>query len=158
VIERSVNGAAFAPLATVAANIRNYSDTTVAASTTYQYRVAAVNAAGQSAYATSASITLPAVPTAPTLTTLGGVRQGSSFRVTVTWTNVANETGYIVQRATNSAFTVGLTSFNVGANVVTYTDSAPRGTPGVTRYHYRIIAVNTGGQSVPSNVLSIVTQ
>jgi FtsP/CotA-like multicopper oxidase with cupredoxin domain len=158
VIERSVNGAAFAPLTTVAANVRNYADTTVAASTTYQYRVAAVNAAGQSAYATSASIALPAVPAPPTLQTMGGSRQGNSFRVTVTWTNVANETGYMVQRATNSTFTTGLTSFNVGANVVTYTDSAPRGTPGVTRYYYRIIAVNTGGQSVPSNVLSIVTQ
>jgi FtsP/CotA-like multicopper oxidase with cupredoxin domain len=158
VIERSVNGAAFVPLTTVAANVRNYADTTVAASTTYQYRVAAVNAAGQSAYATSASIALPAVPASPALQTLGGSRQGNSFRVTMTWTNVANETGYIVQRATNSTFTTGLTSFNVGANVVTYTDSAPRGTPGVTRYYYRIIAVNTGGQSVPSNVLSIVTQ
>ncbi len=158
VIERSVNGATFAPLTTVAANIRTYADTTVVASTTYAYRVAAVNAAGQSTYATSASIALPAVPAAPQLLTLGGTRQGSSFRVTLTWSNVANETGYIIQRSTSSTFSTGVSSFNVGANVVTYTDSAPRGTPGVTRYYYRIIAVNTGGLSVPSNVLSIVTQ
>mgnify|MGYP001163297831 CR=1 FL=1 len=42
-VERSINGGAFAPIATLGANATTYPDTTVLAATTYSYRVKAVN-------------------------------------------------------------------------------------------------------------------
>ena len=57
VIERSVDGVSFNPLITVATNEVSYTDTGLAAETTYYYRVKATNANGDSAYSNSASAT-----------------------------------------------------------------------------------------------------
>jgi FtsP/CotA-like multicopper oxidase with cupredoxin domain len=47
-IERADNGGAFAPLATAIANATNYTDATIDPLSSYQYRVVAFNAAGES--------------------------------------------------------------------------------------------------------------
>jgi FtsP/CotA-like multicopper oxidase with cupredoxin domain len=63
--------------------------------------------------------------------------------VTLTWTdNSLNETGFTIQRATNSAFTVGLTTFTVGPGTGTFTDTTVK--KGTT-YYYRVIANNVVG-------------
>jgi FtsP/CotA-like multicopper oxidase with cupredoxin domain len=66
VIERSVNGGAFAPLATVGplagGGAVSYNDTTVVAGNTYGYRVAAENTSGLSAWSNIAVISLAAPP------------------------------------------------------------------------------------------------
>ncbi len=161
VIQRSTDGVNFAQVGTAPArnNTGNvtFVDPTVVLGTAYTYRVAAVNAFGSSAYSNLASMTV-AAPNAPALLTIATVRQGNNNRVTLTWTDVANETGYTIQRATNAAFTTGLVNSAVGINVTTTTLTVPRGTPGVTTYYFRIIANNVVGSSLPSNVLSIVTQ
>lgn len=57
-VERNLNGGAFAPLATLAANITQMIDTTLvqgAADNRYCYRVYAFNTAGNSGYANPAS-------------------------------------------------------------------------------------------------------
>ena len=54
-IERSLDGAAFAEIGTVGANVTVFSDEGLAASTTYWYRVRAYNAAGNSAYSNTAN-------------------------------------------------------------------------------------------------------
>ncbi len=56
--------------------------------------------------------------------------------------NSLNETGFTIQRATDSAFTAGLTTFNLAANATTYTDTVAAGT-----YFYRIRASNTVGDT-----------
>ena len=76
--------------------------------------------------------------------------------------NSLSATSNTIQRATNSAFTTGLTSFSVAPTATTYTDNA-----GGTRYWYRVIATNTIGlpgigayptmsaDSQPSNTIQV---
>ncbi len=58
-VERSGDGVNYAPLASVAANVESYADSTVVGDTTYQYRVRAVNVAGASNWAISSPVTTP---------------------------------------------------------------------------------------------------
>jgi hypothetical protein len=159
VVEKSVDGGAFTLLAQPAArnNTGNvtYVDTVVSASHSYRYRVAAVNAGGQSAYATSNTISTPSIPLAPSNLAGTAVQSGKKANITLTWKdNSNNETGFIIERATNPAFTVGLNSSTVAANTVTVTQTGLY--RGVT-YYYRVRAANLGGVSAWSNVFSIVT-
>jgi predicted phage tail protein len=159
VLERSVNGGAFAQLA--APGPRNgmgsvsYTDTTVTAGNAYAYRVKAVSEAVSSAYSNTASVTIDAVPAAPTILTVTAVRaNGNNDTVTVTWTNVANETSYTVQRATNAGFTTGLnTTTGIAANTTSLQQTLKRG----TTVWYRVQAVNATGPSAWSNAISVTT-
>lgn len=65
-VERKLGaGGTYAEIATVAANVSSYSDTGLAASTTYYYRVRAYNATGSSAYSNEANaMTLATTPPA----------------------------------------------------------------------------------------------
>jgi FtsP/CotA-like multicopper oxidase with cupredoxin domain len=148
-IQRGVNGGSFNPLATVGANTTTYTDATVASSNTYAYRVAAVNGAGTSAFAGPVTITVSA-PAAPSNFTAVAARgNGNNDNVTLTWTdNSNNETGFTIQRATNSAFTTGLNTATVGANVTTLTQT---GLARNTNYYYRIQATNPVGSSAQVN-------
>ena len=58
-VERSADGTNFAQVAAVAANVTSYSDMGLSASTAYTYRVRASNAAGNSAYSSTAAATTP---------------------------------------------------------------------------------------------------
>ncbi len=126
-----------------------YVDTTVTAGTTYSYQVKAVNAAGASAYTNIASVTVSAVPAAPTNFTVSVVKaNGNNYTATLRWTDTAtNETGFTIQRATNSTFTTGLSSSTAAANATTLTQTVTRN----TTYYYRIRANNTGGSSAWTN-------
>ncbi len=63
-IERCATSACtnFAPLVGVGPNVTSFTDTTVANSTTYRYRVRAINSLGASRYSTTADITTPTPP------------------------------------------------------------------------------------------------
>ena len=62
-IERSLDGDGFTPYASVGAEINSFSDTELASSTTYFYRVVAYNSNGDSGYSnTSSAITEPGDP------------------------------------------------------------------------------------------------
>jgi FtsP/CotA-like multicopper oxidase with cupredoxin domain len=152
VIQRQVNNGGFTPLVTTGANITNYTDTTVTLGNAYQYRVAAVNAAGQSNYATTNSVTvIVSVPTAPTNAT-ATLQAGPQIRVA--WTdNSNNETGFVIQRQVNSAggFTTLVTT---SANITNYTDTTV--TPG-NAYQYQVVAVNATGSSTPPAQTGIVS-
>jgi predicted phage tail protein len=106
---------------------------------TYVYQVKAVNLTGSSAYVTSAAIAL-LIPAAPSNAIVTVVRNGTTDRVTLTWTdNANNETGFRIQRATNAAFTTGLTTYIIAANATSYQQIVSRG----MTYYYRIQAFNT---------------
>jgi FtsP/CotA-like multicopper oxidase with cupredoxin domain len=147
-IERSTNGGAFTLLATASAlsttGTVTFNDTAVqpaATNVTYIYRVAAVNAGGTSAFTNTASLTEPALPAVPgNFAAVNGPNQNKQRSVILTWVdNSNNETGFTIQRATNSTFTQGLTTATVGANVTTLTQT---GLSLNTQYWYRIRANN----------------
>jgi hypothetical protein len=66
-IER-LNGSSYAPIATVAANVKTYMDGNVTAGVSYCYRVRAFNSTGESASTEAVCTTAPAAP-APTIPT-----------------------------------------------------------------------------------------
>ncbi len=158
VIERAVNGGAFAAIGNVGTkwgtgNV-TYTDSTTTAGNSYDYRVKAVNGGTSSAYSNKATVTI-AAPVAPSNLAATAVRvTNSPDRVTLTWTdNSNNETGFTIQRATDAAFTAGLNTQTVAANATTASQSVP--TRNVT-YYYRIQANGSIANSDWSNTASVL--
>jgi FtsP/CotA-like multicopper oxidase with cupredoxin domain len=115
------------------------------------FTVAAINAMGTGpASAASNTVVIGGVPAAPTGRSITVSPIGTVPRtVTLVWyDNSTNETGFTVQRATNTAFTTGLITTNLGANVTTLVDSTV--TAG-TVYYYRVQAFNLAGTSAWSS-------
>jgi FtsP/CotA-like multicopper oxidase with cupredoxin domain len=146
-ILRSVDGGTFAQLATAPAknNTGNttFVDSTVQLGHTYAYQVAAVNVAGISAYATMTSPVTISLLASPTLQTPTAVRSGSNERITLRWSDITNETGYVIQWSTSSTFATISGSATVGANVLTYTT----GNISRTTWYFRVRAFDTTGSS-----------
>ena len=163
VIERSVNGGAFAELAapgpSAGVGAVSYVDTDVAAGNTYEYRVLAVNATGPSAWSNTAQAVIPLPPqiAAPSNLTGAATRVGNSqnARVTLTWQdNSDNETGFLVERATDPGFTTDVVGTTVRANTTTYrTGNLPRNVV----YYFRVRAYNATAVSTWSDVFSVTT-
>ncbi len=152
VIQRSDNGGAFATIATAPARNNTggvtFVDTGVAQGNTYAYQVAATNASGSSAFSNVATLTVD-VPAAPSGVTAVPTSQGGQRRVVLSWTdNANNESGFVVQRASDAAFTTGLATTNVAANATTVTIS---GLSRNTDYYFRVWAVNALGSSAPAD-------
>jgi len=81
----------------------------------------------------------PKAPTGLAATLHGGPT------VLLSWAdNSINETGFRVERATDPAFTAGLTTSAVGEGVTVYTDST---VAAGTSYFYRVAAINTVGDT-----------
>src|SRR6185503_1065245 len=102
-IERCAGaGCSFVKIGQTPANVVAYSDTTAAPSTTYSYRVQAVNTAGASGYSNTATATTPA---APQLQLHIGDLDGSAAASKNTWTasvtiTVLNASNAAIQGAT----------------------------------------------------------
>jgi hypothetical protein len=149
VIERSDSGGAYTQLATAPArqgtgNTVTYTDPSVVAGGSYRYRVAAENASGLSAYATSSTVTIPSPPADPSNLTATAVRNGSTDTVTLRWTdNANNETGFTIQRSTSSTFSNSSTS-NANANATSFQVQNLQRT---TTYYFRVRADNNAGSS-----------
>ena len=136
-----------------------YSDTGRTASTTYRYRVRAVDAAGNlSAYSGIASATTPSTadttpPSAPTGLTVAG---STNTTVSLGWTASTDNvgvTGYRVERCTGAS----CTSFaQVGTPTgTTYVDT---GRAPSTTYRYRVRATDAAGNlSAYSAIVSATT-
>jgi len=159
VVERSVGGGAFAPLATPGARTGTgsvtYTDTTVQPGNTYAYRVKAVNGAGSSGFTNVSTAVVPNLPTAPSgLSASAVVASPNRATVTLGWTdNSNNESSFTIQRATNAGFTTGVSNTTVAAGTVSATQSLPRN----VTYWYRVRAVNAVGTSAWSNAATLTT-
>ena len=142
---RSVNGGAMALLTTLPSNTVSYLDGGVSAGNTYGYQVRAFNLAGPSAFVGPATIAMLA-PAAPSGFTAQAWRSTTtSDTVTLRWTdNSNNEGSFTIERATDPAFTVGLTTSTVPANTRT---ASQAGLPRAASYYYRIQSVNIIGTS-----------
>ena len=149
-VEQSTDGSTWQSIASI------YGSTTTSytatgpfqGSTTYYFRVRAYSTSGvYSTYAT-ANVTTPAFPNAPSLSS---VTAQSDSAIQVSWTDVAGETGYRIERLVGSTWT---SEGTVGAGVTTFTDT---GLHESTSYSYRVVATNAIGDSAPSGTLSATT-
>jgi hypothetical protein len=143
VVERSTDGVNFSGLASLGAGVTAYSDLAVSGGFTYTYRVAAFNATGTSAWSDPVpSASVPSDATAPAAPSNLSVVVGSVTRTTLTlaWQdNSNNETGFTIQRATNSGFTSNVVNVNVGPDV---TSLNVTGLARRTTYYFRVLAFN----------------
>jgi FtsP/CotA-like multicopper oxidase with cupredoxin domain len=152
VIERSVNGGAFALLATLPADTVTYIDATVAVPNSYTYRVAATNGAGLSAYSNEATVSVTAPPAPTNLSATNITRTG----LTLNWIyNLLQPDGFEIQVSTNSSFTAIVQSFpDVAADSTSLVIS---GLARNTRYYIRIRGFNAVGVGPWSIVLNVRT-
>jgi subtilisin len=156
-IERcsGVDCTSFTQIATVGANVTGYSNSGLAASTSYSYRVRAYNAAGDSDYSNTASAVTqaaPALPAAPTNLVATAV---SKSQINLTWIdNATNEDGFRIERCKGSTCTNFAQIATVGANVTGYSNTKLTAN---TTYRYRIYAYNASGNSSYSNIVTATT-
>jgi hypothetical protein len=164
-IERKTGASGvYAQIVTVGANSTTYADTSIAASTTYYYRVMANGSIYNSAYSNEASATTsatrdPSAPSGLTVTSAG-------VALTLKWTNNAsNADGVAIERKIGTGGTyaeVGKAprspsgcdsvSCYVGTLPTSYNDKTVQ--PGVV-YYYRVRAYTTaGGYTAYSNEAS----
>jgi hypothetical protein len=167
---RSTNGGAFAQIGTVnrttgqrisTGGMVTFNNTTnLTAGSTYAYYVIAVNTVPNpdllSVPSNTASAIVPTLPAAPGNLAGSAVRiTGNNLqdRATLTWRdNANNETGFQIQRSTSPNFT-NATTYNVGADVTTFTQNVSRS----FNFYYRVRAVNAIGNSAWSNVIYVTT-
>ena len=128
----------------------NYSDTGLAAATTYYYVVSAVNIVGESTNSAQASATTtataPAVPASLTATAI------SALQISLGWTASSGATSYNLKRSlTNGG------PYSVIAASIAATNYSDRSVAPATTYYYVVSAVNTNGESVNSAQASATT-
>jgi len=183
VIERSISGSGqWSILATVPSDMmvegpgtgqRTYTDLIGNTKDVYDYQVYAINVVGDTwDYSNPAfnnivpgggwpTLTLDsrggAISTiaAPTdLTASAAVKNKKTAIVTLSWTdNSALETGFLIQRADNAAFSLGVVNATIGADLTTFNESVTRG----KTYYYRVLAFNDTNQSAWSNTAIVTT-
>jgi len=155
---------------------RTYSDTIGNDKTQYEYNVYAINVVGDNWDYSALNNNIPAgggwptllltssdpltpAPPAPEIapSNLAGtavVKNKKTATVSLTWTdNSTNETGFLIQRAYDPAFTSGVVNVTVAGNVATFTQSVAR----ATTFYYRVHAFTSTTQSGWSNTAIVAT-
>ena len=131
-----------------------YSDTGLAAGTTYYYAVEAVNTAGASGASNQASATT--VSNGPAAPTNLSATAASSSQVNLTWTaSTTSGVTYKVFRGVTSGFAPGPESqIATGLTATSYSDN---GVSAATTYYYAVEATDAAGTSAASNQASVIT-
>src|SRR5207244_3378784 len=128
-----------------------YSDVGLAHSTTYTYRVSAINSIGTGSPSSTASATTLAVaPSPPTGLAATSV---SSSQINLSWTAPSDNggsaiTGYKIERSSDGGTTWTTLVANTGSTATSYSDT---GLTRSTTYAYRVYAINSVGTNSPSN-------
>lgn len=145
-IERSTDGATFAQVATVGADVTAYANGGLSSGTTYYYRVRAHDSCGNnSVYSnTDNAQTKPSAP--------GGLAASPGHKQAwLIWNSSAGATSYTVKRATVSGGPY--TTIATGITGTTYLNNGlANGTP----YHFVVSAVNNSGEG-PNSAQSSAT-
>lgn len=137
IVQRRTTVSSYADLGTITnANVVTFTDNTIAANTTYFYRVAAVRGTGVNEMRTYSS-DLQISNTPPTAPSLTGLNDIVGTTVNIVWIDLSNnEDGFIIKRKASPTGTY-TTIFTTAANITTYSDaSAPVG----SAYTYQICA------------------
>ncbi len=135
-----------------------YSDTGLSPSTSYMYRVSAINSVGTSSPSNTASATTSAstsVPQPPTGLIASAI---SSSTINLSWNAPGNDggsaiIGYKIERS-NMGGAWSVIVPNTGSTSTTYSDT---GLLPLLTYTYRVSAINSVGTSLPSNTASTTT-
>lgn len=161
VVDLRVNDGAWSEYAAVAAaasqaasmGSRTLTDDEREANTTYCYRVRARNAAGDSLPSNCVCITTP--PPAPPNRPMGvAATAESSSQIRVTWIDSSTtESGFRVERSNDNGATWSAITTKP-ANSQSHTDG---GLPASTAFRYRIVAVNSVGESPASDSSNATT-
>ncbi len=146
----------FTKIASTAANVTTYSDTTVSPSTTYTYHVTAFNAGGESLPSNNATATTPAPPPPPNPPSNLTATAVSNQQINLTWTdNSNNEDGFKIERCQGAGCTTFAQIAQTGPNVTSFSDT---GLSSQTSFSYRVRAFNANGNSAYSNTATAATQ
>jgi len=148
-LQRSLSaGSGFVTIATLSANTTSYSNSGLNSSTTYYYRIQAINSTGSSewsniAYAKTA---VSGPPTAPS--NLSASAKGCNT-ILLTWNdNSNNETSFELRRS-SSMYGTYSTIASIAANITTYNNT---GLTKGRKYYYKIRARNSSGNSSWSSI------
>ena len=143
---RQTGVAEFAVLgADLAAAVLTHTDSTVTASTTYQYRLQALSTAGAGVRTPAASVTTAETPRAPGRPPALTAQPTADSQMTLSWAAPADPgtqpvTGYRIERAADVLPRMWTEVVaDTGHTDVTWTDS---GLAAATLYHYRVSAIN----------------
>ncbi|HVP10577.1 MAG TPA: hypothetical protein VMV94_05225 [Phycisphaerae bacterium] len=151
-------GGALTQIAVVPANSTTFIDTG-ARPGTHRYQVVAYNAAGDAASNIVGVAVTPTIPLAPSnLVGTATIVNFRSDRVALMFRNNAtNQTGFLVQRATDAAFTTGLNNTTVNSTVPagTVLNVVQNGLRRGRTYWWRVRAFNADGASDWSNTFSM---
>ncbi|WP_449398594.1 fibronectin type III domain-containing protein [Chryseobacterium wanjuense] len=107
IVERSTDGTTFSVIATLGANMTSYDDTGLTPNTPYYYRVKATTATESSVYTSTATVTTPPIPSAPTKAVNPIPANGNtnvelnSGNLLLKWTGSSNTTTYTVYFGTD---------------------------------------------------------
>jgi fibronectin type 3 domain-containing protein len=147
-------------LTTAAAGATSLAIGGLSAQSTYVFEIAGYNGNGDSNWSAPATATTSSgtggggVTTSPNTPTGLGASAASATSVMLNWTNNApNETGFLLDRATDTGFTQNLITQTLPASPDSFTDTASGLAPGNT-YYYRLRATNSAGPSGYSNTAS----
>src|SRR5437867_2415877 len=156
-IEKSTDGGStWSTLVNTCGTSTKCSDTGLPHTTTFTYRVSAINSVGTGSPSTTASATTLAVPPSPP-TGLAG--SASSSQIRLSWTAPTDNggsaiTGYKIERFTDGGTTWTTLVANTGNTAATYSDT---GLTRATAYTYRVSAINSAGTGSPSITASATT-
>ena len=159
---RQSGEAAFSVVETaLAAAALSHTDTTVSASTAYQYRLQAVSAAGYGLRTAAVGITTAETPRVPGQVTDLTAAPTAESQMSLSWTEPGDAgtqplTGYQVARAPDAEPRVWITVVtDTGTTDLTWAD---RGLPASTVYHYRVSARSRVGGGTASAAASGTTR
>ena len=156
-VERQTGTGNFQVIASPSAGTTSYSDSSVAESTTYTYRILGFNNAGTSGASNVQQVTIPG-PTLPPVETIdaptnltGTVNSTSS--ISINWLeHEASDVDYRVERQKDGGIFIQVAE--MAANIRTFQDT---GLVSSTRYTYRVYAFSQNATSGYSNTASGVT-
>ncbi len=145
--------------------VTGYSDLTVAGlsqsvtglseTTTYYYRVRAVDANGTSANSNTITVITGTTPVAPAAPVASAATSIGTTGFTANWAASATATSYRLDVSTSLTFASFVTGFN--DLTVAGLTQAVSGLTAATTYYYRVRAVNTVGTSANSDTITVVT-
>src|SRR3989475_3854040 len=159
-IERSTDGGTTWNIILASTSHSWYSDYFLSASTTYTYRVSAINAIGTSSSSSTASATTSPA-TVPDQPRYLNATIASPSQINLSWWKPVNSggsaiTGYKIERSTDGGTTWNTIVANTGiAQYINYYSNT--GLLSSTTYTYRISTINAIGTSLPSSTASATT-